>query len=70
MPVVPYAENVSSRQPSGFFADYDFGFMELRLAANFNKGLLIVAGFSRFRSGDARSNYFTREFFYHERASG
>lgn len=70
VPVVPFAESVDSRKASGFFADYTFGFMQMRLAANFNKGLLIVAGYSQFRDGDGRASYFTREFFYPERAAG
>ncbi len=62
-----YSEGVSSRDPSGFFAKYEFEFLEMQLAANFNKGLLIVAAYSRFKDGSGRADYFTREFFYHER---
>jgi hypothetical protein len=52
--------------PAGFLARYDFGFSELSLAANEAKDLLIIASFSTFRDGSARSSYFTREFFYRE----
>lgn len=69
-PVLPFAENAASNKASGFFADYDFEFLALQLAANFNKGLLIVACYTRFQPGDPRANYFTREFFYHEQHSG
>ncbi len=64
-----YAQTVGSRDPSGFFAKYDFEFMEMQLAANFNKGLLIVAAYNRFKDGSSRADYFTREFFYHEHPS-
>jgi hypothetical protein len=64
--VVPHATHVASRQPAGFLARYDFGFSELSLAANEAKGLLIIASFSTFCDGSARSSYFTREFFYRE----
>jgi hypothetical protein len=63
---VAYADDVGSQRPAGFFADYDFGFMDTRLAANFNQGLLIVAAYNRFRDDSGRANFFTREFFYHE----
>jgi hypothetical protein len=66
VPVVPHATHVASRQPAGFLARYDFGFSELYLAANEAKGLLIIASFSTFCDGSARSSYFTREFFYRE----
>lgn len=65
-----YADNVGSPDPSGFFATYDFEFKEMRLAANFNKGLLIVAAYNRFHDNSGRADYFTREFFYHEQPSG
>ena len=47
-------------------ARYDFGFAEVTLAANENKGLIIIASYHRFRDGSARSNYFIREFFYRQ----
>jgi hypothetical protein len=47
-----------------FFAVYDFDFMRMFLAANMNKGLLIIASYNTFRDGSGRSNYFSREFFY------
>jgi hypothetical protein len=66
VPVTPHATAAGSREPAGFLAHYDFGFAHLALAANENKGLLIIASFMTFRDGSGRSNYFTREFFYHD----
>ena len=66
---VAYADGVGSRNPSGFFAKYDFGFIEMQLAANFNKGLLIVAAYNHFNDDSGRADYFTREFFYHQQPS-
>jgi hypothetical protein len=66
VPVVPHAPHVASRQPAGFLARYDFGSSEVTLAVNENKGLLVVAAFTTFRDGSARSSYLTREFFYRE----
>jgi hypothetical protein len=60
---VPYAGGVDDHDPVGFFAVYDFDFMQVFLAANMNKGLLIIASYNTFRDGSARSNYFSREFF-------
>jgi hypothetical protein len=66
VPVVPHAPHVASRQPAGFLARYDFGFSQVTLAVNENKGLLVVAAFTTFRDRSARSSYLTREFFYRE----
>ena len=63
---VPHAIHVGSGHPAGFLARYDFGFSELSLAANDNKGLLIIASFATFRDGSGRSSYLTREFYYRE----
>jgi hypothetical protein len=61
---VPHAAGVDGREPAGFLAVYEFGFMQVVLAANLNKGLMIVASYNAFRDGSGRSNYFSREFFY------
>ena len=53
---------------AGFLAVYDFDFMQMSLAANMNKGLLIIASYNTFRDGSGRSNYFSREFFYRAEA--
>ncbi len=65
---IPHAGAVDSHDPAGFFGVYDFGFMQMFLAGNMNKGLLIIASYNTFRDGSRRSDYFSREFFY--RAEG
>jgi hypothetical protein len=62
--VTPYASSVDAFDAAGFHAVYDFEFLQMVLAANMNKGLLIIASYNTFRDGSGRSNYFTREFFY------
>jgi hypothetical protein len=62
--VIPHAGGVDAHDPAGFLAVYDFDFMQMFLAANMNKGLLIIASYNSFRDGSGRSNYFSREFFY------
>jgi hypothetical protein len=66
VPVTPCANGADALDPAGFFAVYDFGFQRMFLAANMNKGLLIIASYKMFLDGDRRSDYFTREFFYRE----
>jgi hypothetical protein len=65
---VPHAGGVDAHDLAGFLAVYDFDFMQMSLAANVNKGLLIIASYNTFRDGSARSNYFSREFFYRAEA--
>jgi hypothetical protein len=64
VPVTPCASGADARDPAGFYAVYDFGFQRMFLAANMNKGLLILASYNIFVDGGSRSNYFAREFFY------
>ncbi len=64
--VVPHADSVTSETAVAFHAIYDLGFIQMFLAANYNKGIIIIAAYSTFKDGSPRSNYFTREFFYHE----
>jgi hypothetical protein len=66
--VIPHAGSVDTHDPAGFLAVYEFDFMQMFLAGNMNKGLLIIASYNTFRDGSGRSNYFSREFFY--RADG
>jgi len=61
-----FADGVGSTTGLAFSATYDFGFMESDLQAKIKKGVLVVAGFNRFKDGSGRSNYFSREFFYRE----
>lgn len=63
-----YSTSVRSSDPMALTATYDFGFLETRLEANLSLGLLVIANFNTFRDGSGRSNYFSREFFYHSKA--
>ena len=63
-----YSSGVQSVDAMAFTATYDFGFLETRLEANLSLGLLVIANFNTFRDGSGRSNYFSREFFYHSKA--
>jgi hypothetical protein len=62
--VVPFAPKVDSRQADGFMACYDFGFLEMSLAAYYTKGLIVVSQYTRFKDRSARPDYFNREFFF------
>ena len=62
--VVPFAPNVDSREADGFTARYDFGFLEMSLAAYYTKGLIVVSQYTRFRDESGRPDYFNREFFF------
>ena len=61
--ITPFASSSTSTKAAGFEATYDFGFVEVRLQGNLNKGLLVLASYSRFKDGSGRVNYFTREYF-------
>lgn len=61
-----YAADIVSQKPVAFHAIYDFEFMESFLAANTNKGLIIIAAYNRFKEQGKRSNYFSREFYFRE----
>jgi hypothetical protein len=62
--VVPFAANVDSREADGFTARYDFGFLEMSLAAYYTKGLIVVSQYTRFKDESGRPDYFNREFFF------
>lgn len=62
---IVYANAVRSHEAMAFSALYDFGFMEVYLQANLSLGLLVIAGLNTFKDESGRSNYFSREFFYH-----
>ena len=47
-----------------FHAVFDLGPLEAVLASNTNKGLIVVAGFYRFKDGRPATNFLCREFFY------
>jgi hypothetical protein len=62
--VVPFAPNVDSRQADGFTSRYDFGFLEMLLAAYYTKGLIVVSQYTHFKDESGRPDYFNREFFF------
>ncbi len=66
--IVLYADSINSQKTVAFNANYDFGFMESFLAANTNKGLIIIAAYNKFKDDSQRSNYFSREFYFQETA--
>lgn len=59
-----FATDAASTEAMAFSAFYDFGFMETRLQGHVRQGVLIIAKFDRFKDNSARSNYFSKEFFY------
>ncbi|HEY6252881.1 MAG TPA: hypothetical protein VI685_23225 [Candidatus Angelobacter sp.] len=59
-----FAAGASSTEAMAFSAFYDFGFMETQLQGHVRQGVLIIAKFDRFKDNSARSNYFSKEFFY------
>ena len=59
-----FASSITSSTGMGFIARYDFGFLQSEMQGNVNLGLLVLAGFNRFRDGSGRSDIFTREFFH------
>ena len=60
----PHSSSLGSRLVTGFVADYDFGFMQTRLAANIKHGILVIQSYNRFLDDSGRLPYFTREFFH------
>ena len=56
-----YSDNIGE---SAFYTVYDLGDLEAVLAANTNKGLVIIAAFLNFKDNSGRANYLCREFFY------
>ncbi len=64
--VTPYADSVGTGTAVAFHGVYECGFMTTTLAANYNKGIIIIAAYSTFTDGSPRQSYFTREFFYHD----
>jgi len=64
----PHGYDVSGGRAVAFLARYDLDFAEITLAANENKGLIIIASFHRFNDSSPRSSYLKREFFYREEA--
>jgi hypothetical protein len=61
-----YGDRIGSSLVTGFFAEYDFGFMKTRLATNVKYGVLVIQSYNEFRDDGSRPPYFTREFFSRE----
>jgi hypothetical protein len=64
----PHGYNVSGGPAVAFRAEVSLDFTEITLAANENKGLIVVASFHRFKDGSPRASYLKREFFYRTEA--
>lgn len=60
---VPYMDNIGEL---AFHAVYELEIFHSLLAANTNKGLIIIAAFNRFTNGSGRSNFLCREFYFRE----
>ena len=60
-----FANAIASNTGSAFITRYDFGFMESELQGNVNLGLLVLAGYHRFRDGSG-ADLFSREFYRRE----
>jgi len=61
--ITTYSDNIGE---TAFVAFYDLGFVKSHLAANTNKGLIVIAAFHRFDDSE-RPNFLCREFYYRER---
>ena len=61
--ITTYSDNIGE---TAFLAFYDLGFVKSHLAANTNKGLIVIAAFHRFENSE-RPNFLCREFYYRER---
>ena len=61
--ITTYSDNIGE---TAFLAFYDLGFLKSHLAANTNKGLIVIAAFHRFENSE-RPNFLCREFYYRER---
>jgi hypothetical protein len=62
----PYVDRLGSTQVTGFFAEYDLGFVRTRMATNVKYGVLVIQSYNEFTDGSGRASYFTREFFSRE----
>jgi hypothetical protein len=64
--VVAQAYSAAVGSPTGMAlsARYDFGFLEVLLAAYTKSGILVLDTFNTFKDGSGRAPYFSREFFH------
>lgn len=61
--ITTYVDNIGEL---AFHAVYDLETIRSLLAANTNKGLIIIAAFIRFKNVGERSNFLCREFYFRE----
>ena len=59
-----FADELDSRTAISFTAEYDFDFQHTELQTNLNLGLMIVTSLNTFKDNIAKSDYFSREYFY------
>jgi len=59
------AAGIHGGRAMSFVTSFDLGFKNVRVGANLNQGLLVIATFHSWQDhGAGRSNYFSREFFH------
>jgi hypothetical protein len=59
-----FGSSVGATEAMAFTASYDFGFLDVALAAYAKQGILVLDTFTVFKDGSGRADYFTREFFH------
>ena len=59
-----YGSSVAATEAMAFTAGYDFGFLDVTLAAYAKQGILVLDTFTVFKDDSGRADYFTREFFH------
>ena len=59
-----FAAGIGHHEAIGFKSFYDFGLMEIFLAAYLNKRLLVLDSYNVFKDGSGRSRYFFRDHLY------
>jgi hypothetical protein len=59
-----FGPSVGATEAMAFTARYDFGFLDVTLAAYAKQGILVLDTFTVFKDGSGRADYFTREFFH------
>jgi hypothetical protein len=64
VPVKFHAYTPDTNDVVAFQAHLDYDELEIFLAINENKGLLVMAGYFTFKKNDGRSDFFVREFFH------
>ncbi len=58
-----FSSNVGSPYVEGFMCQFDFPFMNIRIAGNMKYGVMVIQSYNSFTDGSKRKNYFSREFF-------